>query len=91
MAYSRWSDSRWYVFGCSDESTPLAEQKLAIHDVNGAIAHYSFSHLTQNLTAILYEIKNDTSANESEIIELKNYIETFVDEVGRQSSGEFQR
>ena len=66
MAYIRWSDSRWYVFGTTPPEVPREKQELTIHDRGGLIVHYSYQAFKENLEMILSEIQKGTLASAEE-------------------------
>ena len=81
MAYSRWAQSRWFVFGTSQSDTPKEKRELSIHDSGGMIFDYSFLELEEGLQAILDLIERETKASGEEISELAGYISSFLHEV----------
>ena len=88
MAYSRWGKSRWYVFGCSPESVPTQEQRLSIHDADGFIGEHTYQELTDNLESVIKQIQENTGASESEMVELKGYVQAFLDEIRHEPKTE---
>ena len=81
MAYSRWTQSKWFVFGSSPETVPKAEQYLSIMPSDGVSLGFTYKQLKSDIQGCLAEVATESPSKPEEIEELKGYIEEFLDEV----------
>jgi len=87
MAYSRWNNSKWFVFGSSDQTVPKLEQYLSMIYLNGTTLGFTYQELKCDLQNCLKKVVNEVPSTPNEIEELKIYIGEFlieVDEEGKQ-------
>ena len=85
MAYSRWSDSRWYTYWSSTSSGPTKlEKSFCICDDPNVEMHFTYADLRKDVDRCLVLVKGKhPTATKEEIEELKGYMEAFMKDVDR--------
>ncbi len=80
MAYSRWSDSKWFVFGSSPDAVPKDEQYLSIMHCDGASLGFPYGKLKRDLQGCMTVVSEKVPSTPDELEELTGYIRKFLRE-----------
>jgi hypothetical protein len=81
MAYSRWTNSKWYVFGASPAETPLDGEQLVVMPNDSVPMRFTYRELQGDLDACLRRIANESISTPQELAELKGYMQEYLAEV----------
>ena len=85
MSYSRWSNSRWYIYWSSGESgEDKEEQVLSINDVGGYIFEFSYKELKDSKEEIFKKIGDEVGVNLQELLKLKEGVNKFMKSVDEE-------
>jgi len=79
MAYSRWSNSRWYTIYLASGEKEKSKQVFSICGVT----HFTYDQLMKNLEECLKDTVNkcDFIPDQKEIEELREYMREFLKDV----------
>lgn len=86
MAYSRWGESKWFVFGSSSDTVEKENKFLSIMPSDGANLGFTYQQLKANLQECLVEVKKESPSTNEEIEELIGYIGDFLKEIDEKYS-----
>lgn len=86
MAYSRWSNSRWFTIYLASGEKEKSEQ---IFDICG-VAHFTYAQLMENIEGCLQDTVNkcESPPTQEELEELRGYMCEFLKDVEEEFRNE---